>query len=76
MKTILFSAVAIALFFGLYVVTLRRSNLFRLRRFYLIGTLAVSMIIPFVSIEIKVPQTTRVSSYVPHILENVPAVVL
>lgn len=75
MKTILFSAVAIALFFGLYVVTLRRSNLFRLRRFYLIGTLAVSMIIPFVSIEIKVPQTTRVSSYVPHIRQSYETVV-
>ena len=75
MKTILFPAVAIALFFGLYSVTLRRSNLFRLRRFYLIGTLAVSMIIPFVSIEIKVPQTTRVSSYVPHIRQSYETVV-
>ncbi len=75
MKTILFSAVAIALFFGLYAVTLRRSNLFRLRRFYLIGTLAVSMIIPFVSIEIKVPQTTRVSSYAPHIRQSYETVV-
>lgn len=75
MKTILFSAVAIALFFGLYAVTLRRSNLFRLRRFYLIGTLAVSMIIPFVSIEIKVPQTTRVSPYVPHIRQSYETVV-
>lgn len=64
MKPILFSAVAIALFFGLYAVTLRRSNLFRLRRFYLIGTLIVSMIIPFVSIETKAPQATRVSAYV------------
>ena len=67
MKTILFSAVAIALFFGLYAVTLRRSNLFRLRRFYLIGTLIVSMIIPFVSIETKAPQAARVSAYVQHI---------
>lgn len=75
MKAILFSAVAIALFFGLYAVTLRRSNLFRLRRFYLIGTLAVSMIIPFVSIEIKVPQTTRVSSYAPHIRQSYETVV-
>ena len=38
MKTILFSAIAMALFFGLYCLTLRRSNLFRLRRFYLVGT--------------------------------------
>lgn len=75
MKTILFSAVAIALFFGLYGVTLRRSNLFRLRRFYLIGTLAVSMIIPFVSIEIKIPQTTRVSTYAPHIRQSYETVV-
>jgi len=67
MKTILFSAVAIALFFGLYAVTLRRSNLFRLRRFYLIGTLIVAMIIPFVSIETKAPQVARVSAYVQHI---------
>ncbi len=64
MKTILFSAVAIALFFGLYATTLRRSNLLRLRRFYLIGTLIVAVIIPFVSIETKAPQAARVSAYV------------
>lgn len=51
MKTILFSAVAMALFFGLYWLTLRRSNLFRLRRFYLVGTLALSLVLPFISIE-------------------------
>jgi beta-lactamase regulating signal transducer with metallopeptidase domain len=51
MKTILFSAIAMALFFGLYWLTLRRSNLFRLRRFYLIGTLALSLVLPFVSFE-------------------------
>jgi beta-lactamase regulating signal transducer with metallopeptidase domain len=67
MKTILFSALAIALFFGLYAATLRRSNLFRLRRFYLIGTLIVAMIIPFVSIETKAPQAARVSAYVQQI---------
>ena len=53
MNTILFAVVASALFYGLYAVTLRRSNLFRLRRFYLIGTLIVAMIIPFISIETK-----------------------
>lgn len=52
MKTILFSAIAMALFFGLYCLTLRRSNLFRLRRFYLVGTLALSLVLPFVSIEL------------------------
>ena len=67
MKTILFSAVAIALFFGLYAATLRRSNLFRLRRFYLIGTLIVALIVPFVSIETKAPQAARVSAYVQQI---------
>ena len=51
MKTILFSAIAMALFFGLYCLTLRRSNLFRLRRFYLVGTLALSLVLPFVSFE-------------------------
>lgn len=51
MKTILFSAIAMALFFGLYWLTLRRSNLFRLRRFYLVGTLALSLVLPFVSFE-------------------------
>ena len=51
MKTILFSAIATALFFGFYWLTLRRSNLFRLRRFYLVGTLALSLVLPFVSIE-------------------------
>ena len=40
-----------ALFFGFYWLTLRRSNLFRLRRFYLVGTLALSLVLPFVSIE-------------------------
>jgi beta-lactamase regulating signal transducer with metallopeptidase domain len=67
MKTILFSAVAIALFFGLYAATLRRSNLFRLRRFYLVGTLIVALIVPFVSIETKAPQAARVSAYVQQI---------
>ena len=67
MKTLLFSAVAIALFFGLYAATLRRSNLLLLRRYYLVGTLMVAMVIPFVSIETKAPQATRVSSYVQHI---------
>ncbi len=51
MKTILFSASAMALFFGFYWLTLRRSNLFRLRRFYLVGTLALALVLPFVSIE-------------------------
>ena len=51
MKTILFSAIAMALFFGLYWLTLRRSNLFRLRRFYLVGTLALSLVLPFISFE-------------------------
>lgn len=64
MKTILFAVVASTLFYGLYAVTLRRSNLFRLRRFYLIGTLIVAMIIPFISIETKAPQAARVSAYV------------
>ena len=59
MKTLLFSAVAIALFFGLYAVTLRRSNLLRLRRYYLVGTLMVAMVIPFISIETKAPQVAR-----------------
>ena len=67
MKTILFSAIAMALFFGLYCLTMRRSNLFRLRRFYLIGTLIVAMIIPFVSIETKAPQAARMSAYVQQI---------
>ena len=51
MKTILFSAIAMALFFGLYCLTLRRSNLFRLRRFYLVGTLALALVLPFISFE-------------------------
>ena len=51
MKTILFSAIAMALFSGLYCLTLRRSNLFRLRRFYLVGTLALSLVLPFISFE-------------------------
>jgi beta-lactamase regulating signal transducer with metallopeptidase domain len=61
MKTILFSAIAMALFFGLYCLTLRRSNLFRLRRFYLIGTLALSLVLPFISFEMPSRVTTAVS---------------
>ncbi|MBO7585899.1 MAG: M56 family metallopeptidase [Bacteroidales bacterium] len=75
MKTILFSAIAMALFFGLYWLTLRRSNLFRLRRFYLVGTLIVAMIIPFVSIETKAPQAARVSAFVQQIQMPEEAVV-
>ena len=75
MKTLLFSAVAIALFFGLYVATLRRSNLLRLRRYYLVGTLMVAMVIPFVSIETKAPQVARVSAYMQQIQmsDEIPA---
>ena len=61
MKTILFSAIAMALFFGLYCLTLRRSNLFRLRRFYLIGTLVLSLVLPFVSVELPSRVTAAVS---------------
>ena len=75
MKTMLFSAIAMALFFGLYWQTLRRSNLFRLRRFYLVGTLIVAMIIPFVSIETKAPQAARVSAFVQQIQMPEEAVV-
>ena len=63
MKTILFSAIAMALFFGLYCLTLRRSNLFRLRRFYLVGTLVLSLLIPFVSIEMPSRVTAVAQPY-------------
>ena len=63
MKTILFSAIAMALFSGLYCLTLRRSNLFHLRRFYLIGTLALSLVLPFVSIELPSRVTTAAQPY-------------
>ena len=63
MKTILFSDVTIALFFGLYAATVRRSNLFRLRRFYLIGTLTLSLVLPFVSIEMPSRVTAVAQPY-------------
>ena len=63
MKTILFSAIAMALFFGLYCLTLRRSNLFRLRRFYLVGTLVLSLLLPFVSIEVPSRVTAVAQPY-------------
>ncbi len=63
MKTILFSAIAMALFFGFYWLTLRRSNLFRLRRFYLVGTLALSLVLPFVSFEMPGRVATTAQPY-------------
>ena len=76
MKTILFSAVAIALFFGLYAATLRRSNLFRLRRFYLVGTLALSLVLPFVSLEMPSRVTAVAQPYTQHFgMTQEPAVV-
>lgn len=66
MKTILFSAIAMALFFGFYWLTLRRSNLFRLRRFYLVGTLALSLVLPFVSIEMPSRVTAVAQPYTQH----------
>ena len=63
MKTILFSAIAMALFSGLYCLTLRRSNLFRLRRFYLVGTLALSLVLPFISIEMPSRLTAVAQPY-------------
>lgn len=66
MKTILFSAIAMALFFGFYWLTLRRSNLFRLRRFYLVGTLALSLVLPFVSIEMPSRVAAVAQPYTQH----------
>ena len=63
MKTILFSAIAMALFFGLYCLTLRRSNLFRLRRFYLVGTLALALVLPFISFEMPSRVTAVAQPY-------------
>ena len=63
MKTILFSAIAMALFFGFYWLTLRRSNLFHLRRFYLVGTLALSLVLPFVSLEMPSRVTAVAQPY-------------
>ena len=76
MKTILFSAIAMALFFGLYWLTLRRSNLFRLRRFYLVGTLALSLVLPFVSLEMPSRVTAVAQPYTQHFgMTQEPAVV-
>ncbi len=76
MKTILFSAIAIALFFGFYWLTLRRSNLFRLRRFYLVGTLALSLALPFVSLEMPSRVTAVAQPYTQHFgMTQEPAVV-
>ncbi len=66
MKTILFSAIAMALFFGFYWLTLRRSNLFRLRRFYLVGTLVLSLVLPFVSLEMPSRVTAVAQPYTQH----------
>ena len=76
MKTILFSAIAMALFFGLYWLTLRRSNLFRLRRFYLVGTLVLSLVLPFVSLEMPSRVTAVAQPYTQHFgMTQEPAVV-
>ena len=76
MKTILFSAIAMALFFGFYWLTLRRSNLFRLRRFYLVGTLALSLVLPFVSIEMPSRVAAVAQPYTQHFgMMQEPAVV-
>ena len=63
MNAILFSAIATALFFGFYWLTLRRSNLFRLRRFYLVGTLALALVLPFISIEMPSRLTAVAQPY-------------
>lgn len=76
MKTILFSAIAMALFFGFYWLTLRRSNLFHLRRFYLVGTLALSLVLPFVSLEMPSRVTAVAQPYTQHFgITQEPAVV-
>lgn len=76
MKTILFSAIAMALFFGLYCLTLRRSNLFHLRRFYLVGTLALSLVLPFVSLEMPSRVTAVAQPYTQHFgMTQEPAVI-
>ena len=76
MKAILFSAIAMALFFGFYWLTLRRSNLFRLRRFYLVGTLTLALVLPFVSLEMPSRVTAVAQPYTQHFgMTQEPAVV-
>lgn len=76
MKAILFSAIAMALFFGFYWLTLRRSNLFHLRRFYLVGTLALSLVLPFVSLEMPSRVTAVAQPYTQHFgMTQEPAVI-
>ncbi|MGN7989160.1 M56 family metallopeptidase [Pedobacter sp. 22226] len=59
-----------ALFFGFYMLFLKKLTFFKINRFYLLGTLLLSFIIPVLQFEIKreiVATDTEVSANVPEI---------
>jgi len=64
------------LFFGFYLLFLRKLTFFKINRFYLLGTLLLSFIIPLLQFEIKremVVTDTQVSANVPEIKPVNPA---
>ena len=56
MKYLLLAALATALFFGAYWLMMRREKRHTMVRFYLIGTLLLSLLLPAIHLRLAVPQ--------------------
>ncbi len=61
MSYLLLSTMATVLFFGAYWLLMRRETRFAMRRFYLLGTLLLSLLLPLVHLPISIPFDTPIA---------------
>lgn len=61
MSYLLLSTLATVLFFGAYWLLMRRETRFAMRRFYLLGTLLLSLLLPLVHLPLSIPLGTPVA---------------
>lgn len=54
------ASVSLALFYGLYILLLRKDTFFRLRRFYFLFSIAFSLLFPFLMIEVTAKEEVPV----------------
>lgn len=61
MRYLLLSTMATVLFFGAYWLLMRRETRFAMRRFYLLGTLLLSLLLPLVHLPLSIPFDTPIA---------------
>ena len=59
------SSVSLLLMFGLYWFLLRKEKLFVFNRFFLVGSVVFSLIVPFISIPVNFQVTTQLNELIP-----------